>query len=281
LNFRTINPSDFDFIIDLALSEGIRYTRRDLTRILDYEPDGCFIAVENEKKLGIVSTIVFGKVGWIGNLFVAKSSRRHGAGTKLVKEALRYMQNKGVEYPKLYCYPHRVTFYKRLGFLTEIKVQVLNGHGREIQYENVEGLTEDSMDELIALDERLFGANRLKVLRIFYDEFKEYCFTTRVDGRMVGYIMASGAEDEYELGPWICEPRYQDEFVEELLKAEMNRLTGKRIELSSPMHNTLVERVLKKYDLQQKGIAIRMGYGKRVPIGNIEGILGIGGLDRG
>jgi hypothetical protein len=47
------------------------------------------------------------------------------------------------------------------------------------------------------------------------------------------------------------------------------------------MHNTLVERVLKKYDLQQKGIAIRMGYGKRVPIGNIEGILGIGGLDRG
>jgi len=37
---RTINASDFDFIIELTAAENVRYTKKDLSRILDYEPEG-------------------------------------------------------------------------------------------------------------------------------------------------------------------------------------------------------------------------------------------------
>lgn len=278
---RTINPSDFDFIIDLAATEGIKYAKQDLSRILDYEPDGCFIAVKGEKRLGIVSTIVFGKVGWIGNLFVAKAARRRGAGTKLVKEALGYMQSKGVEFPKLYCFPHNIRFYRRLGFVTELNIQVFGGTGRAAPFTNVEELREGTLNELIALDERLFGANRRKMLCRLHKEFREYCFGAYVNKRLVGYVMASGSGGEYELGPWVCEPQYQNEFAEDLLKAEIARLEGEYFELSSPMHNVVAERILESTGLEKKRVAVRMGYGREVSIGKIEGILGIGGLDRG
>jgi len=277
---RTIDRSDFDFIIELTAAENIRYTEKDLSRILDYEPEGCFIAVDRERKLGIVTTVIFEKIGWIGNVFVVESARRRGAGTRLVKEALQYTRRKGVEFPKLYCFPHRVAFYRRLGFATELNVQIVNGIGRAMSFANVEALREDSLDELMTLDRRLFGANRSRMLLRLHQEFKECCFGAYLGEKLVGYVMASGSESEYELGPWVCEPRYQNMFAEDLLKAEMNRLDGKNFELASPMHNALAERILKENGLEPKGVAVRMGYGK-VHTGKIEGILGIAGLDRG
>lgn len=278
---RIINTSDFDFITKIAAVEDIRYTPQDLTRIISYEPEGCFIALDGERRLGIVTTIAFGKVGWIGNVFVAESARRRGAGTKLVREAIRHMQSRGVEFPKLYCFPSRITFYRRLGFTTELQVQVTSGKGRKSSYTNVRQAAKDSMKELTAFDEKFFGADRSHMLRRFQEEFEEYCFAAYADDRLVGYIMASGSENEYEVGPWVVEPQCQERLAEELLKAELNMLDRKNFELASPMHNLTAERILEKCDLHRKGVAVRMGYGGKAPIGMIEGILGIGGLDRG
>lgn len=239
------------------------------------------MALDGERRLGIVTTIVFGKVGWIGNVFVAESARRHGAGTKMVKAAIRYMQSRGVESPKLYCFPNRITFYRRLGFAAELQVQVAGGKGSKTSHINVRQAAKDSMNELTAFDERFFGADRFKMLHRLQEEFEEYCFVACADDRLVGYIMASGSDNEYEVGPWVVEPQYQERLAEELLKAELDRLDSKRFELSVPMHNLTAERILEKCGLHKKGVAIRMGYGGKAPIGMIEGILGIGGLDRG
>ena len=277
---RTISTSDFNFIIELAASENVRYTKADLTSIMEYEPDGCFIALDGERRLGIVSTVVLGKIGWIGNVFVERSARRRGAGSKLVREALRYIQDKGGESPKLYCFPHRIAFYKRLGFSTETNIQVFGEIGRKTSFSNVKELNQDSLDELITLDESFFGANRSKILCRLLQEFEEYCFGTYIDGKLVGYIMASGSGDEYELGPWVCEPKYQDRLAEDLLRVAINKLDGKNFELSSPMHNTVCEAILQKFNFKSKGVAVRMGLG-RSSLGRIEGVLGTAGLDKG
>jgi GNAT superfamily N-acetyltransferase len=281
MNIRTIEESDFSFITEIAKVEGIRYTEQDLNRILSFEPEGCFIAVEGERRLGIVTTIVFGKIGWIGNVFVAEQARRHGAGTRLVKEAIRYLQSRGTESSNLYCFPNRVTFYRRLGFRVEGQVRISGGKGRRIPYRDVGATGNDSMNELLVFDERFFGADRSKVLSRLREEFEEYCFTAYSGDRLVGYIMASGSENEYEIGPWVVEPKYQGRVAEELLKAEMNALDGKSFELATPAHILVSERILGDLGLHEKGFAVRMGYGGMATVGAVEGILGIGGLDRG
>ena len=276
---RIINPSDFNFIIGLASLENIKYSKKDLKRIIDFEPEGCFIAVDGEQRLGIVTTITYGNVGWIGNLLVEKSTRRRGTGTKLVKEALEYMQRKDVKIPKLYCFPNRVAFYRRLGFKTEINVQVMVGKGRKISFSEVDKLSEDKLDEIFLLDKKIFGADRSRLLYKLHQEFPKNCFTACHKKKLVGYIMANGSEDEYELGPWVCLPKYQNRYGEQLLKAGINSLDKKIIDLSTPLNNKMKE-ILVNYGFKKQGIAIRMGC-KDPSLGNIKGVLGIAGLDKG
>ncbi|MDX1702082.1 MAG: GNAT family N-acetyltransferase, partial [Melioribacteraceae bacterium] len=234
---RTINPSDFNFIIGLASLENIKYSKKDLKRIIDFEPEGCFIALDGLQRLGIVTTITYGNVGWIGNLLVEKSTRRRGTGTKLVKEALEYMQKKDVKIPKLYCFPNRVAFYRRLGFKPEINVQVMIGKGRKTAFSEVNKLSEDKLDEIFLLDKKIFGADRSRLLYKLHQEFPRNCFTAYHKKKLVGYIMANGSEDEYELGPWVCLPKYQNTYGEQLLRAGINSLDKKIIDLSTPLNN--------------------------------------------
>lgn len=277
---RTIKPLDFNFIIGLAALENIRYSKKDLKRIVDFEPEGCFIALDGERRLGIVTTITYGNVGWIGNLLVEKSTRRRGAGTKLVKEALEYMQKKDVKVPKLYCFPKRIPFYRRLGFKTEINMQVMNGKGKKIAFSEVKQLSEDALHEMLILDKKIFGADRSRLLCKFYQEFPKNCFVAYYKKKLVGYIMANGSEDEYELGPWVCLPKYQNRYAEQLLRAGINSLDKKKIDLSTPLHNKMIENILVNYSLEKQGIAVRMGY-RDLSLGNIESMLGIAGLDKG
>ncbi len=280
LIIRNIKPSDFNFIIVLAELENIRYSKKDLNRIIDFEPDGCFIALDGERRLGIVTTITYGNVGWIGNLLVEKSTRRRGTGTNLIREALEYMQKKDVKVPKLYCFPKRIPFYRRLGFKPEINIQVMTMKGKKISFSEVKQLSEEALHEILLLDKKIFGADRSRLLCRIHQEFPENCFAAYHKKKLVGYIMASGSEDEYELGPWICLPKYQNRYAEQLLRAGINSLDSKKIDLSTPLHNRITENILPKYDLRKQGMAVRMGC-KDSSLGNIESVLGIAGLDKG
>ncbi|MGB6681721.1 MAG: GNAT family N-acetyltransferase [Candidatus Bathyarchaeia archaeon] len=277
---RTIKPLDFNFIIGLAALENIRYSEKDLKRIVDFEPEGCFIALDAEQRLGIVTTITYGNVGWIGNLLVEKSTRRHGTGTKLVKEALEYMQKKDVNVPKLYCFPKRVPFYRRLGFKTEINIQVMVGKGKKIPFSEVKQLSENTLHEMLLLDKKIFGADRSRLLSRLHQEFPKNCFAAYYKKKLVGYIMANGSEDEYELGPWVCLPKYQNRYAEQLLRAGINSLYTKKIDLSTPLNNIMIENILVNYSFKKQGIAVRMGC-RDSSLGNIESVLGIAGLDKG
>lgn len=277
---RTIKPLDFNFIIGLAALENIRYSKKDLKRIVDFEPEGCFIALDGKQRLGIVTTITYGNVGWIGNLFVEKSTRRRGTGTKLVKETLEYMQKKDVKVPKLYCFPKRIPFYRRLGFKTEINVQVMVGKGKKIPFSEVKKLSEDMLHEILLLDKKIFGADRLRLLCRLHQEFPKNCFAAYYKKELVGYIMANGSEDEYELGPWVCLPKYQNRYAEQLLRAGINSLDTKKIDLSTPLNNIMIENILVNYSFKKQGIAVRMGC-RDSSLGNIESVLGIAGLDKG
>jgi len=281
LDIRTVRPEDFKFIIELATSEGVKYNVQDLIRIINYEPEGFFIAVDGENKLGVVSTVSYGVVGWLGNLFVKEQARRRGIGTKLVKKALEYMESKGVKATKLYCFPNNIPFYRRLGFKNELSYVVFRGEGRRMDSGGVEEMDEDLLDELYAFDRRIFGADRSKVLKAIYNQFREYCFAAYMNGEVAGYIMAAGSEGQYEVGPWICNPEWQERLAGELLKAEMNMLRGVEFEITSPQYSEVAERILLSFGLKSEGKVVRMSFGEDLNLGESEAILGVGSLDCG
>ena len=88
----------------------------DFEFLTSLEPDGCFVAFQGSIRVGIATSISFGKVGWFGNLIVKEEHQNKGVGSFLVKHAVNYLQSKGVKRIGLYAYPHLAGFYSGLGF---------------------------------------------------------------------------------------------------------------------------------------------------------------------
>jgi predicted N-acetyltransferase YhbS len=80
-----------------------------------------FVALENDKVVGAASIIENDMSTrkefspWLAAVYVAPQFRNRGIGSKLVQAAMREAEALGVE--KLYLFtPHRVSFYRRLGW---------------------------------------------------------------------------------------------------------------------------------------------------------------------
>ena len=117
LSIRPIRENDVEFVYELCKNEGWNYSRKRIERVHNYEPNGCFVAVVNRKRAGHVFSISYGKVGWIGLLIVNNEHRRMGIGTLLMRRAINYLQNLGVETVKLEAVPEIAGLYRKLGFI--------------------------------------------------------------------------------------------------------------------------------------------------------------------
>jgi ribosomal protein S18 acetylase RimI-like enzyme len=76
---RRMEKGDLDLALHLV--EGWGNNRDDLERLLEYEPEGCFIAEAGGEALGMVSTTSYGSLAWIGSFIVEPRARGKGIGT--------------------------------------------------------------------------------------------------------------------------------------------------------------------------------------------------------
>ena len=72
----------------LKESAGWNQVESDWTRLLDLQPDGCFVAELNGIPAGVVTTCRFGIVAWIAMMLVDELFRSRGIGRALMMCAL-------------------------------------------------------------------------------------------------------------------------------------------------------------------------------------------------
>jgi GNAT superfamily N-acetyltransferase len=118
---------DFPFAVKLANTMNWNMTVEDFEFMMKLELKGCFVQFHGQKRVGIATTIGFGKVGWFGTFVVKEDCRGEGAGSILIKHMIDYLKNKGVETIGLYAYPHLVKFYESFGFEPDADFLVLQG----------------------------------------------------------------------------------------------------------------------------------------------------------
>ncbi len=112
-----MRPGDISFAVRLADQEDWGIPARDFERILLLDMCGSFVAMENEKRVGIATTTSYGKqIAWIGNVVVEKSRRGRHIGQALVKHAIGYLEKKRVARVALYSFDENIEFYRKLGF---------------------------------------------------------------------------------------------------------------------------------------------------------------------
>jgi predicted N-acetyltransferase YhbS len=279
-DIRVMTGSDYDFFEELIDLVGWGLDRDDFNRMVTSSPQGCFIASINDEKVGVVVTINYGKVAWLGNLIVKPDYRGHGIGASLMNHAIEHLTQQGVGSIRLDGVPKAIPLYHRLGFKDEYWSLRYLGTSTSHSTTRTRSMTGSDLETIYDLDFKYFKLNRKNLLKIKFERNSEYCFVAIDGGEIVGYIMGKFDGDTIRVGPWLCDPGYPDH-AEELLFSLMNTNPGKNVWIGCPERNTSVKSILSKHGFNSLPSSLRMCYGGCGSREDVSGIFGLGGPDKG
>jgi len=276
-----MNYNDVGFAVRLARQEKWGTPPSDFRRILRLSPRGCFIASDDRARVGMITTVAFGKeLAWIGNVIVDRNHRGKHIGHSLVKHVLQHLKTSRVKRAGLYCFTNNLGFYQKLGFNIDVKFTRLC---REPQNEPLPRKypisQKPNFAELLALDKIAFGADRSLLLRsIVSSRYGMYSgFYTKKKG---AFLITKKYRTTYDFGPATAIGSSYEE-IEQLLMEAVCKAWGKPIETSCLDLNHQMLGLLKREGFRPTNHGYRMFFERNADLGSNQSSLLLGFLDKG
>lgn len=264
IRIRKMTPSDFAFAIRLTDTMQWDLTKKDFEFMTTLEPEGCFVAVDGPSKVGTITTALFGKVGWIGNVIVDASRRSEGVGALLVEHAVDYLEKKSATTIGLYAYVDTVRFYEKLDFKRDSDFVRFAGQGPVQSAEtgaSVKRMTKRDLTDVLDLDELCMGWNRERLLKGILADSKDLCLAARDCNELLGFIMADAYRQE--IGPCVVRPK-NAEVAANLFKTLLSKMTEIEVRLGVPNGQRGIIRTLSKMNFKEEFRVVRMYWGEAI-----------------
>jgi predicted N-acetyltransferase YhbS len=253
--------NDINFAVKLTGTMNWGLVKEDFRYAMSLEPEGCFVALYDSERIGLATTVNYGKVGWFGNLIVSEKHRKKGAGAQLVKHAVNYLQSKNVKTVGLYAYMDRIPFYKRIGFEHDSNFIVLKGKGfSSPPTPKLTTIREGDIQKVLSLDNLCFGASREKLLQPLLTQPDNLSYVAIEDTQILGYGMATVYEEAAELGPLVCQ-RERSDIAGNLLRAILTRLEGLEVSVCVHERESLILNLLMSHGFIESFRVARMFLG--------------------
>ncbi len=165
---------DFAAVEKLVLQEEWPFLRSDF-ELSHAQPGGCSnVAYQDGKLAGFFTTHSFGKIGYLDMMIVAPEFRRLGVARPLYMKTMKHLAKNGMISYVVHTTNDSARIMSIVGFKktnTSFTLLRREPHDQEIQnlcpvsQTNVYQLDADSAQELIELDERIFGITRQHWIR--------------------------------------------------------------------------------------------------------------------
>lgn len=209
ISLRPMSQADIPFADQLRSINGWNQTLDDWRRLLDLQPDGCFLGCYNQEPVATLTTTCYQHdLAWIGMVLTHPDFRRRGIAGKLMAHALEFLQEKGIACIKLDATPQGKPLYERLGFLDEYGLKRWKREGwNAVPFESgrmvSRPIRESDWDTLIPLDTKAFGVSRRNLLRALYGQSDRSLLILDASGSTVGFgMIRRGMVADY-LGPLV------------------------------------------------------------------------------
>ena len=282
LRIRRMRRDDINFAVRLADQEDWGIPARDFERILLLDPRGSFVAMENEKRVGLATTTSYGtQIAWIGNVVVEKSRRGKHIGQALVKHAIGYLEKKRVARVALYSFDENIEFYRKLGFKVGQRFARFRRKGRPTLRLSNERRERKTMrrSAMLTMDRKAFGADRSRLVVNLLDSGAAH-YLGYSAGLMRSYIIAKDYADMCELGPWVSFGLRRAE-LEAMLRFVLSTTKSKPIEIACPLTNRRILAMLSRFDFHTMKKGHMMCYRRLSKLGRPKAIVAYGFLDKG
>ncbi|HEX7195297.1 MAG TPA: GNAT family N-acetyltransferase [Candidatus Limnocylindria bacterium] len=166
---RSADASDLPRIADLRESVGWGVHHWALEAVLERPHARTIVAVDpREKVIGVGSGIVYGALGFVGNMVVDAAHRRRGIGEAILQAVISFLEERGVVRIELYATSEGRPLYERSGF-TSAGPSVVARLPRRSEWPAAHGPIREAASEdaakLAAYDAPRFGGDRGPLLR--------------------------------------------------------------------------------------------------------------------
>jgi GNAT superfamily N-acetyltransferase len=255
---KKMSNKDFNFAVRLTDTKGWGFVEDDFQFMMKLEPEGCFTLFENSEKIGIITSISYGRIGWFGNLIVEEKHRRKGAASQLVKHVVNYLTEKGAETVGLYSYMDAVPFYEKLSFKYDSKFTVLEGKAFKSHAEcNIKKAKKEDLQTIINYDCSCLNASRRKLLEAIFHNANNLCYFSTEHKQVRGYIMAKVYNGLAEIGPLICNRECNDIAIN-LIRTVLNEIEGFDVTFCIPEKESTIKNFLNKSGISKRFNVARM-----------------------
>ena len=125
IKYRIMDISDYEQVYRLWLScagmglNNLDDSKDGIKRFLDRNPDTCFVALEQEKIIGVIIAGNDGRRGYIYHTAVDPEQRHRGIATRLVNEAMGALKSLGINKTALVVFSKNEggnAFWEKSGF---------------------------------------------------------------------------------------------------------------------------------------------------------------------
>jgi GNAT superfamily N-acetyltransferase len=259
---RRMAPADVDAAERLRAQAGWNQTRDDWRRLLDWAPDGCFVAEVAGRVAGTVTTTRYGDVAWVGMMLVDAELRLQGLGRRLLGHALALLRGE-VAVVALDATPMGRRMYDRMGFVAAYGLERREGVAARVPFPpKCRPLATEDVGRLAALDRTAVGLDRRRQLRDLIAARPSGCFLAERDGEVAGYVCTRPGAARWHIGPLVAADPTTSE---RLLRAALSTLAGRPVVLDTPDINPHAAAQADDHRLRPVRAFIRMSRGGSLP----------------
>lgn len=227
ITFRTMTQADIPRGMELCRAAQWNQRPSDWERILQLSPQGCRVALFDERVIGTVTTIQYeDRFAWIGMMLVAPEMRGQGIGRELMEQVLALLPD--LPSIRLDASPAGYPLYRKLGFEDEYTINRMELTARH--QEALLGKTAarpmqpEDFPAIFAWDRQVFGANRSYLLEWLFTDALEYAWVSAEQGEITGYIFGRHGFVFEHLGPIVARDQ---RIAQELVAVALQQQTHK------------------------------------------------------
>jgi GNAT superfamily N-acetyltransferase len=263
---RRLQTSDMKFAQRVRELAGWNQRLEDWQRLLEHDPQGCFVAECEGQLAGTATTTTYSRdLAWIGMVLVDPDMRRRGVGTALLRHCIDHLLQTGVTCIKLDATPMGKSVYGPLGFVDEWdlsrwgNMQVAADPRQAALIDaDVLPLSRAEIDGVSTIDSDGFGVSRDRMLSMLAAQ-SEVRVIRDATGRVRGYGMLRPGAHAYYLGPIVADDVASGTALAETL---LNEIPQRPVYWDIPDANPAAIRIAQRYGLQKQRTLTRMYLGK-------------------
>lgn len=254
LHIRPMTAADIGLGMRLKAQACWNQTEADWRRILDLQPDGCFVAELDGGAVATTATCIFGDVAWVAMVLVDRDVRGRGVGTALMRHSLDFLDRVGVRSIRLDATPLGRPIYERLGFNAQFELARFEGVPAMASASGAAAALPQHLDAIERLDRTATNTDRCKLLRRLWEERPEAFRVVLRDGEVAGFAASRPGSRAVQVGPCLGTA----DAGPALLLDACRRFAGQPVYFDIPTEHRLATGLARKCGLSVQRDLLRM-----------------------